>query len=655
MSASSIGAEDSSDGSAGQGRPGTQEPPKYSCDLILKGGITSGIVYPPAVVEIAKDHRLCSVGGASAGAIGAVAAAAAELGRSSETGGFGLLETLPAALAETDAHGHTRLRRLFQAEPETSSLFDLVWFLRTYRGPELVKGLVSRLSSGSRAPGVVTTAGAALLLVSVVLLAVALLLAGPWSLLVSVPLAALAAICWWVLNKAGRVYEESRVLAGRAPRLLAGNFHGLCSGKTPVGADDVALTDWLHTTVQALAGRGDSSTPPELRDVPVTYGELRRAGIDLVTVTTNISQGTSETFPLRGDTWAFHPDDMRRLFPEAIVRQLVAASPEAQSADRKAALERHGLLMLPEPDAVPILIGARVSLSFPVLLSAVPLYVWAPRGTGDGWEMDFHQCWFSDGGITSNLPVHLFDRPLPTRPTYAINLGGGADPDEPPGKNVWRPVKTGQGQALPTATIDSTPQFLSAVFDTMQNWTDNSLSRAPGQRDRICTIRLGPGEGGMNLDMPSEVISGLVQRGAAAGRNLAWIRRGTLADWQPDEPEDADIYAHQWDRHRFARLRTVLAGIGRYLADTREGLEHDFAPDLGYLDIADLATRARWLPYRDRWTSERIGKVTGAVSRIFTGDVTPLTDTAPAGSRLGYTTHAPTQAKQESEAAPEAV
>ena len=330
---------------------------------------------------------------------------------------------------------------------------------------------------------------------------------------------------------------------------------------------------------------------------------------------------------------------MRRLFPDDVVEHLVKHSPDTKAPERKAALERLGLLMLPEPDDLPIIMGARVSLSFPVLLSAVPLYVWAPRRTADGWEMDFLKCWFSDGGITSNLPVHLFDRPLPTRPTYAINLGGGADPDEPPGSNVWRPVKTGQGQARPAATIDSTPQFLSAVFDTMQNWTDNSLIRAPGQRDRICTIRLGPGEGGMNLDMPSEVITGLVSRGAAAGRNLAWIRRGTLADWQPSDPDEAAIYAHQWDRHRFARLRTVLAGIGSYLADTRTGLDHHFAPDLDYLDVADLATREKWLPYRESWTTQRIAKLKEAVERIFTGDVAPLTDTAPAGSRLGYSAY----------------
>ena len=621
--------------------------PKYACDLILKGGITSGIVYPPAIVEIAKDHRLCSVGGASAGAIGAVAAAAAELGRDSETGGFDLLASLPATLAEADKDGRTRLRRLFQADPATSDLFDLLWSLRQERGPGLVRALASRLRAGSTAPLVVTAAGAGLLLLAVVLLALGLLLAGPWSLVASVPLVVLVVVVWWLGNVAGGVYAGAERLAGQAPGLLADNLHGLCSGRTPDGSANLALTDWLHETIQGLAGRGDSGTPEGMRKTPVTYGELSRAGIDLLTVTTNISQGTSETFPLQGQTWAFRPDDMRRLFPDDVVEHLLEAAPDDAPADRKEALERHGLVMFPEPEDLPILMGARVSLSFPILLSAVPLFVWTPRTTVDGWEMDFVRVWFSDGGITSNLPVHLFDRPLPTRPTYAINLGSGADPAKEPAKNVWRPVKTGQGQALPVMTIDSTPRFLSAVFDTMQNWSDNSLSRAPGQRDRVCTIRLGLGEGGMNLDMPSGVITGLVERGAAAGRNLAWIRRGTLAGWNPEKPQDADIFAHQWDRHRFARLRTVLGGVGAYLADTSAGLDHDFSPDPGYLELAALATDVPWLPYRQRWTTGRVARVREAVARIFTGDVSPLTETAPAGSRLGYTTHAPGSSKTQ--------
>lgn len=47
------------------------------CDLVMKGGITSGVVYPPAVLELATRYRFRSIGGSSAGAIAAALAAAA--------------------------------------------------------------------------------------------------------------------------------------------------------------------------------------------------------------------------------------------------------------------------------------------------------------------------------------------------------------------------------------------------------------------------------------------------------------------------------------------------------------------------------------------------------------------------------------------------
>ena len=43
------------------------------CDLVMKGGITSGIVYPNAVLALARDFRFKNIGGTSAGAIAAYA------------------------------------------------------------------------------------------------------------------------------------------------------------------------------------------------------------------------------------------------------------------------------------------------------------------------------------------------------------------------------------------------------------------------------------------------------------------------------------------------------------------------------------------------------------------------------------------------------
>ena len=41
------------------------------CDLVMKGGITSGVVYPKAIDELAHEYMFKNIGGTSAGAIAA--------------------------------------------------------------------------------------------------------------------------------------------------------------------------------------------------------------------------------------------------------------------------------------------------------------------------------------------------------------------------------------------------------------------------------------------------------------------------------------------------------------------------------------------------------------------------------------------------------
>src|SRR3712207_2244044 len=89
------------------------------CDIVMKGGITSGVVYPKAVCELAQTYRFKNVGGTSAGAIAAAATGAAEYGRA--TGGFEGLEKLPTWLGEG-----THLQDLFQPQPETAGLYRVL-------------------------------------------------------------------------------------------------------------------------------------------------------------------------------------------------------------------------------------------------------------------------------------------------------------------------------------------------------------------------------------------------------------------------------------------------------------------------------------------------------------------------------------------------
>ena len=80
------------------------------CDIVMKGGITSGLVYPPAILELAKRYRFCSIGGASAGGIVAALTAAAEFSR--QNGDADAFKRMQDAASELQQPG--RLKNLFQ-------------------------------------------------------------------------------------------------------------------------------------------------------------------------------------------------------------------------------------------------------------------------------------------------------------------------------------------------------------------------------------------------------------------------------------------------------------------------------------------------------------------------------------------------------------
>ncbi len=61
--------------------PNSYKDARKPCDLVMKGGITSGVIYPQAVLALAKNYCFRSIGGTSAGAIAAAMTAAAEYGR----------------------------------------------------------------------------------------------------------------------------------------------------------------------------------------------------------------------------------------------------------------------------------------------------------------------------------------------------------------------------------------------------------------------------------------------------------------------------------------------------------------------------------------------------------------------------------------------
>ncbi len=99
------------------------------CDLVMKGGITSGVIYPKLISTLSTTYQFRSIGGTSAGAIAAAAAAAAQLGVHAGTNreAFKLLERLPKELGTPAAGGSdSMLFKLFQPHASLKRHFKLL-------------------------------------------------------------------------------------------------------------------------------------------------------------------------------------------------------------------------------------------------------------------------------------------------------------------------------------------------------------------------------------------------------------------------------------------------------------------------------------------------------------------------------------------------
>lgn len=533
--------------------PGEYADPPLECDIVLKGGITSGIVYPKAIRRLAKSYQFRNIGGTSAGAIAAGVAAAAELGRQTgNSGSFESLAAIPDEVAQPAPGSRTRLLSLFRPDPETRRLFDVV---STHLDKGAGVAYLTLVTRFRRFP-----------LAAVVLAASAVLLAA-LSTLSWIAATAVCAIAT-VLFLAGPFVEMARAITTDLPR----NGFGLGRLGPAEGGGSTALTEWLHQKIQHLAGRSTD-------DPPVTFADLwlARSGndsgdalhvaealakaaqdpnlrkINLEVMTTDLTHGRARRLPALPDPHDHHPPadddddddadddafllDLRefgRYFPQSVVQELAKLPPLPVETQFDHA---HHYRFFPWGAHLPIVVAVRMSLSFPLLISAVPLR----RRVGN----DTRPVWFSDGGMTSNFPLHFFDQILPSRPTFAINLVGS--PETPDAKKFAYPVD------VRPRSIESLGSFLTAIKDATQNWRDNAHAELPGFRERMVGIRIGHGEGGLNLGMAEPLIRELAARGDDAAATLGgiFVNNGEFTD--------------DWRYHRFARLRVAMAVIEVFL------------------------------------------------------------------------------------------
>ena len=596
------------------------------CDLVMKGGITSGVVYPRLIARLAQTWRFKSVGGTSAGAIAAAGCAAAEHGR--QTGGhaqaFEALAQLPQLLGGPSVPGSqdSMLFSLFQPAPWLKDHFQVLvgalnrkdvvglffgalWaLLRKFWFVTLLSVAVMALLGvpAVQALTALNTHDAGWLLIHCTLLAAVIwglcgLLPGPALWRVALAAAATAVVCAWQLRTYGGLSSVGPLALATvalllwlsvstavatalatlrfAMSLLAGlqrNGWGLCSGHaTDEAVKPQALTDWLVDYFDTLAGRDRAGRPLTFGDLwglpeqePTTSRDCpapSARAIDLQVMTTAVSQHLCYALPLREKTGSFYyqREEWAALFPGRVMRWLdrvsgVLDDPAQPVLDKQGRALRH----LPRNADLPVVVAVRMSLSFPVLLSAVPLYAIDRSLQAPGQPAPPPtKIWFSDGGISSNMPLHFFDAALPGRPTFAVNLKAEhprfpIKPDLPASQQagrVYLATNNSAGQAQHwAAPRDDKPTglfaFLGQIIETMQNWRDQIQFPYPGYRDRIVQISQRPDEGGLNLNMPPANIERLADAGDFAAEVLA-------RQFDPARGPG-------WANHKDIRLRSFL-------------------------------------------------------------------------------------------------
>jgi len=104
--------------------------------------------------------------------------------------------------------------------------------------------------------------------------------------------------------------------------------------------------------------------------------------------------------------------------------------------------------------------------------------------------------------------------------------------------------------------------FLMSIVGAMQNGNDSTQSRSAGVRDRVVRVRIDKNEGGMNLNMPDDVIKRIAQRGEDAADNiistfLGAAPNGSWDGWPTQRWVRRDVFVYFLDQKIGGLLRAL--------------------------------------------------------------------------------------------------
>ena len=495
---------------------------------------------------------------------------------------FEELKALPGLLGRPSPSGKcSRLFALFAAEPATRPIFDTL--TAVLEGPKW-KVLSSALANFWLAALLALLPCLSLMGVFLVLHVVygtlLLGLVGLVPCLLLTMIIVFAAVALAFTLRLGRTMPE--------------NLYGLCTGM----ADPHSLTPFLADLLDRLAAKDPAEGPLTFGDLWGTRDSGMPRDINLQMMSTNLSHGRPYRLPFEvneENLFYFNPAQLNCLFPERIVKWMCDhARPESDPGGK--------LVPLPVAADIPVVVAVRMSLSFPFLISAVPMH--AREYTIENGP-HFETCWFSDGGICSNFPVHFFDTPLPTWPSFAVNLRSASSAMNLP--EVFMPDRNSAGLQEWLTRFDDRKGlgrligFAGAIINAMQNWIDNSQLKLPGFRDRVVHVCLRTDEGGLNLNMPAEKIETLAELGREAGALLT-------EHFSPESTTELS-----WDNHRWIRYRSIMALLEDMLGKVRHALASPLEGDRSYYDLIERGRDDSPLSYR--WEREAQRKFAVAATR----------------------------------------
>ena len=412
-------------------------------------------------------------------------------------------------------------------------------------------------------------------------------------------------------------------------RLIRLPGYGACTGMRSEGSEHTALSEWLYDGVQKSAGL------PLHR--PLTFADLWRApggpvgsdggnesrSIDLRTITTCLSHGRIYELPLANDETPlmFRLSEFKSYFPKAVIDHLRCVSKPVQLqtcrflqdkfTERAAEFcldpklsqntnvskldlckkQLEAAFAVPEdvsqgfcdpdirelPNAnLPIVVAARLSMSVPILFQNMPLLGFNFDKNAE--DITIVRLWFTDGGLGSNFPIHLFDKPIPRWPTFGMKIL-----DDPPRRtSSGYPLKT----YLPYGHKDGAENtllfpmdesnfsisekkggfsafyfFLKSMYFSTKDGHDQSFLRMPDVRNRVLKLYMNNRSGNsLNLKIaPEQIIDLALKYGAEGGRNAA---QAYLA--QIPNPKYSN-WVNLWQDHRWVRLNMLINGMRDYL------------------------------------------------------------------------------------------